>query len=914
LETKDTKALRKIFTIKILRALVPSWLKGFRDMKKTKQFVFNKNGSALIMTIVLTVMLAAVAVMFLAMARMDKASTSNIADNKMLDLTAMSIIEIINKELVYDTPGVAIKADVNELERPQYFEYKDYPDSNDPWLASIEPYLFDKKDTVKASTYKWHQISDITGYLAAHDFEVQDVNVKPVGLSSLYDVQDYPIFDMNEGGVFYKISGTTKTIAHNGISADADGDGIADSKWFELSDMRTTNGRVFAAVRIIDNGAMANVNTAYQFNPDDNDGNNINGVSQTRIDLENLLKSGDTITALHNARTDNQADWPGFLQNIVWDFNNFPENGYRPFDMTDELELRYRFCISGQNESRFETAVPNTSKITDKTYKAEYIYDSSTDCSLDDWENRLSEPNYILRRHLLTTYNCDRIIDPNGNKMLNINDANTTSLYNLFSKVYDSNTAAQIAVNISDYRDADSDVNVFTAPNTGKKFYGFEAPCVYISEIAYKHWQTGVVPPGEEYKSYAIELYKPYTQDDSADLSDWSLYVGATEVKIKNWSSGKYHVIRWKSASDSAPLQADSSVQVQDEDLDVDNPPFILPATLIRLERKAQNGDKIIVDMEAVPSNMIQLETHYKQRDNRKHQCIRRIWSAVINNDNTTLGSDNTFAPDDANIIPTYPANSPLTNIGEIGSIFRKSAYIYRDANGFHSIENFIGSVASLKLEENVRINLTDETLYPVFNFVTALKTPYANDSNETRVKGRININTAPARVIAQLPWVSQRIGGYDDLALAKAIVAYRDKLKEEGTSEPNYNYEGRPDANGFESTARLMKVRNLSPTYKNYSIDCYARDGNDLAGFPDLSPGTTGDEAKDDMEERDVIFARISDLVTVRSDVFTAYILVRIGTNGPQKRYIAILDRSEVKTPSDKVKIRAFQYVPDAR
>jgi len=51
-----------------------------------------------------------------------------------------------------------------------------------------------------------------------------------------------------------------------------------------------------------------------------------------------------------------------------------------------------------------------------------------------------------------------------------------------------------------------------------------------------------------------------------------------------------------------------------------------------------------------------------------------------------------------------------------------------------------------------------------------------------------------------------------------------------------------------------------------------------------------------------------------VRSDVFTAYILVRLGRTGPQKRVIAILDRSEVFTPDGKVKVRALYEVPDAR
>jgi hypothetical protein len=188
-----------------------------------------------------------------------------------------------------------------------------------------------------------------------------------------------------------------------------------------------------------------------------------------------------------------------------------------------------------------------------------------------------------------------------------------------------------------------------------------------------------------------------------------------------------------------------------------------------------------------------------------------------------------------------------------------------------------------------VKVDIADANLSPIFNHLTAVDT---RRTNETRVKGRININTAPFSVIAQLPWVSQRVGSSAaDVNLAKAIVAYRDSK----------------DVNGFKNIGQLMKVP---------GINHYATDTDDLKGFPDLTTDspTTGDGAKNDYEERDVIFARISNLATVRSDIFTAYILVRVGVDGPQKRYIAVLDRSEVKKPTDKVKIRAFQYVPDAR
>jgi hypothetical protein len=157
----------------------------------------------------------------------------------------------------------------------------------------------------------------------------------------------------------------------------------------------------------------------------------------------------------------------------------------------------------------------------------------------------------------------------------------------------------------------------------------------------------------------------------------------------------------------------------------------------------------------------------------------------------------------------------------------------------------------------------------------------HGEPANEMRIQGRINVNTAPWFVMAQLPWIQP--------AIAQAVVAYRDTI-----------------ARGFESIAGLIQV----PQMGYYAYDpMYV--AVDLDRFPDLTPS---DGAISDFEERDVIFSRISNLVTVRSDVFTAYILVRIGTDGPQKRFIAILDRSQVDSSDDKVKIIALHPVPDPR
>jgi hypothetical protein len=57
------------------------------------------------------------------------------------------------------------------------------------------------------------------------------------------------------------------------------------------------------------------------------------------------------------------------------------------------------------------------------------------------------------------------------------------------------------------------------------------------------------------------------------------------------------------------------------------------------------------------------------------------------------------------------------------------------------------------------------------------------------------------------------------------------------------------------------------------------------------------------DFEDRDWLFGRMANLLTVRSDTFTAYILIRIQSQAntsevSERRLIAIFDRSNVFLP----------------
>ena len=877
-------------------------------------------GSALILAVVLTSLLAIIGVMFVMIARVDKMATSAVSENKELNFAVETVVAKISQELVLDVPGM-----------PKGREYYDYPDANNAWLASIEP---------STDPNRWRQISDVTGYIemiipgVKVSWDTQDIEITNSATNLLKAiVEDHKKIELdNSGNLLDQL-------------ADADGDGVADSKWVKLDDITSNKGKpIYAAIRIVDNGAMINVNTAYKFDPNETDPNLIDGSSQTQINLFGLAQRGpsNTIGQLDNARYGSEPhNLDDYIRNVVWRYNE-PNGNYTPFDISDELELRNRFTLNRTDvDSRIENVWTSAFKGPD------YLYTPvSSSGNFSDWCKEvyydLSEPNATKDysyRHIGTNYNIDRIIDPDCNKMTNINKADAYSIYRAVKSALDPNfvdangVAAQIAVNLVDFRDGATDPNVTTLVVNGTTYYGFERPCVYISELAHRFkLNPAVIPPtyifpDDYFTSYAIELYKPYAGDN--DPCNWQLKIGGTTIPINNWkASEQYYVIR--KYDPCAPLDVNAGTTVQNATFT-----FTADTTVVDLQRPVPGGGYITVDSKKVPAAgggwwSLDDTARSIQRDVKQHKCIRRLWASAAEVSSPTLGIVNGYVnTTNSLLIQAHPENKPFTNIGEIGMLFRKSAY---------------SQVGPNDTEATARINLADPNFQQLFKYLTVFdpnSDTIDNDGDglidsldtntpEYKVAGRININTAPWYVLAQLPWVSQRKGGYNNTALAQAIVAYRDKLNLTSAGGPDYYHggafnsretetsiNGLREAPGFASIGELATVINNSGK-DNYSMNYYilgTKKGIDLPGFPDLTPGgSTGDGAINDFEERDVIFARISNLVTVRSDVFTAYILVRIGPDGPQKRVMAILDRSNVYSPTDKVRIIALHPVPDPR
>jgi len=845
------------------------------------------SGSAIILAVVLTSLLAIIGIMFLLSSRVDSIATSAISENKDLNLAVDTVIAQISEELAWDVP----RADVNGVPVGEYY---DYPDgNNNPWLACLEPYQ------VAAGHYRWRQISNIYGSASLSI----DANILP-------DYND--AFGLD-------------------TAADADGDGVSDSMWVQVQGKTSAKGKpIYAAVRIVDNGGMLNVNTGYKFDPCDP--NRIDGSSQTQINFMALsdldhwhMGPGEKQARLLSYRCNSESNDIGlYEQKVIWQYGP-PIGAYTPFDISDELVLRNRYILNNdQTTTRIENLWTNAFKGG--------LEDPRTDASKlqtdpDYWfartNNVSTDPCIYDYRHIATTYNLDCIINPAGQKMFNINSAfsaDVNAVYNAVRASLDPNisdsTAAQITANLIDYVDGpnypasdpryDPNNNITVRYDSSNiPHFGFEQPCIYISEIAQNFFQPDANDPNIE-SSYAIELHKPYAEDpmpqcpNGSDCS-WRLVIDSGRIDLPiNWSgSSHFHVLLNNAYGGAIKVDFNDINEVNAvPDLNVID---FNSNSLIELRRRVYDPcygaiyvtvDSVVVPVADLngtgwlkakvnnPSDPnLRYITHSFQRDITPNKPIRRLWDLALGQISLpTIGYANSFV-DTARpeVIQAHPANQPFTNVGEFGQLFYAPTYRYGGVGADFNV---------IVAEPDMRINLADTGYQQVFKYLTVMDPnelqygghPYG----ETRIKGRININTAPWYVLAQLPWVSYHTPNWD---LARSIVGYRDAY------------------GAFKSTGELMRVMD---TNSLRSMDYYAGTGN---VFPALTPA---DGTNDYFEKRDAIFTRISNLVTVRSDVFTAYILVRVGSDGPQKRVVAILDRSEV--PAKKVKVIAIQQVPDPR
>jgi len=834
----------------------------------------SRPGSALILTVVLTSLLAIVGVLFIMTARIDRMATSATTENQQLNLAVETLVAQIGEMLTADTPGVSADP-----------EYWDFPDVNDPWLAELEPYR-------SGSEYYWRQISRVADVNAA---DARNVRIRVIG--------DRDVVDVNM----------------TGANADASGDGVGDARWFAVPDIMSSKGKpIYAAVRIVDNSAMLNVNTGYWFDPTRPDSASVDGNSVQQINVIALAGNRNSTPAERQSHAaallaergiDPTGGLRGYEQWVIWQYGRSdPNNPYRTFDLSDELELRYRSLL---NHADIDARVENWGRFKANTISTPV---DSAGQALDRWfvrarDDGTLDPNYAYR-HVATTYNMDRIITPRPievgsvtlRKKVNVNSADESAIRDAIVAALSgggrlaevlSGDSAQLAANLRDYIDDDDVVTAIAGPgSSGAHYYGFEQPCIYISEIAYR----GVTDAaGVVHTSTAIELFKPYFEDRDPQPGQWRLTIadsgGSRHVPIVWSGTRRFHVVL--NEDPMAELFDDGAFSDPEEPADAPqrygyrasayanptaqaDPNGFAEGARISLERYVEQTDTwTTVDHVPVRTGWMAPNqgARSRQRDVSPGKCVRKLWSTAAT-DAPGLGhATGNYVDPDEGVIQAHPANRPLKNIGELGMLFATSA------SGITRDDTAAG----------VLLDLARSDYAELLNYLTVLDpAEHGRSADETRIMGRININTAPWFVIAQLPWMQYQPNGQPTSVRAQAIVGHREQY------------------GPFRSAAGLLQV----PEMRQLNGDDVDNLHEDDPPGPDVTP----DKVRDDLEERDLLFTRVSDLVTVRSDVFTAYILVRIGVNGPQKRMMAILDRSQTSEANPRVRIVSLYPVPDPR
>ena len=544
--------------------------------------------------------------------------------------------------------------------------------------------------------------------------------------------------------------------------------------------------------------------------------------------------------------------------------------------------------------------------------------------------------------------------------------------------------AYQMAVNLIDYVDEDDFVTVYPDPSTGgDEYYGFESKAerLYIATLAVSYTD------GEDH--YAIQLYN-HGPENIDDLSRWKIEVksiGASSAILYDLPANSIApeesiiLIDEDTPSgftetefdDVVDIFATGSFRFTNGDrvvlLGPHSNPVVegeRPVDLVEVLEMPETGPPTGREVTHTDEREVKI-LDFPPDDELLAMELEPTWGTaeldVDAFDEPVVISSSDTAVANIQVKSRNDPDNELTTLGEfynvlaIGPMKFNNIYSATTENWYRLLDDDAIEDVEEKVEQG-RLEIGNGDFAGAVRYLTVFNpfndfdvpvdpidfedpqwwqsNPIDNDGDgfpnvpqELAIAGRININTAPWFVIAQLPWIQeQAMAPEDQYKLAHAIAAYRDKtdLRDILNDAPAPNYAGGRENGmgatdpvreepGFANITELVNVTQDLAAFPEaaapdpfYDIRRLGRDGEALAGGPDYTP----DNADDDMEERDMLFHRVSNLATVRSDVFTAYILVRLGRGGPQKRVIGIFDRSQVYSPADMPKLVALHPVPD--
>lgn len=977
------------------------------------------------MVVVLTVLLAVIGVLFVMAARLDEMTTSSVVYDRDLDNAVDTVVELISQRLAEDVPGDGIQEPFDCAAPDLTYA--------DRWLAPVEPGLRDNAGTpadYSDDRIWWQHASDLTGQISAAIQNSSIIYTPAVVVDPHADANDL-------------------------VPADADGDGITDSYWVRLGVYDPVQNRfitssrgkpVFAAVRIIDNCAMLNLNTASNIedsrNWPDLEGRFLSSVSYRRFlrgsDATSYLPA-DPDSIMKARRWDALIDTPDIYHYDVLMHIDNPPPAYTLFDISDELEIRNRFMLTSPFEARFERKdVANfTFDAGGGIYSDLWIPCDPTNFA--QWAWRVDPNNFdnqsgayndgsiagnyewrYDRRHVCTFYSFDRnlntgiypardglnnpvgsifepgLFDPdplavptalgkpvwdpvNARYVYDLNnvetrvqilkllyasrawflmknpgwdvrraarkacqfvanmidyadDNNPTTPGPFFDLAYGAQTndnptyinrhiirelileatdylsGGQTLINIDDVHQRQFDFGI-GVDDPNETIYGYERQ-PFISKIVKYDDHMGTV-------HYAIELCNPYTDPGGAiDLTDWQLKIGTNTYIMFTGEDPFGNLPVVPAATSSKPEDLGRLVIVDDpwivSGLGVDHyewPALRIEAgDIIELQRpnpshwpdRSDPQDSQFITVDRTTDNQAgYVNAPYRYRVSKRDDTR---WRFANNTLHEEIDSD---LPDDAALgrpnnvnknghgwqLPVANNNNPIDTLHDFVMVLHVGNE--RDPNGT-MMKPVTEHIAAAANEGDIRTDVVpfkrmigpakQITLGPL-DYMCFLNRP------EGPLPGRININTAPMEVIRAAIRDRADLDTFvDNETLARNIV---DRRYSKGRFR------------------RYRRITDLIDPVWDTGFTRFATDPNDNVGDPEMV---------DDFEERDWILSQVANLLTVRSDTFTAYILVRIGHDGPQRRMIAIFDRSNVTRdpttlrPTAKPRLIALHPVPDPR
>ena len=506
----------------------------------------------------------------------------------------------------------------------------------------------------------------------------------------------------------------------------------------------------------------------------------------------------------------------------------------------------------------------------------------------------IGEITFNQLKNYITIYSYDKNIDRDGNLRVNINHASPDKIARVLEKAgLDENEAAQIAVNIVDFRDKDND------PTSYKGKLGIERT-PYINEVM-PFFTTSVLMAVTELIKGGVKYAKDRAKEEIRKRvgEKAGKYIMPTLEKAIDEVTSRYEgelidqvnktIEKYKSANERKKAsfwqlwsqkvayasEGSFKMDIEIEWIELYNPyPSICPLVGWKIKTSLRKrslfgvvpgrGYWLVINVVIkMPEKTIGKELLDNFGDtvelfNLKGVKVDEVtyenygfpWRAFEKND-----------PRVREFVGTIPGGSPwfrnwyyMPRVGEVKPEQAETSFYVKN-KPFASIGE-IGYIHTGKQWKTV--NLGNGGEWRVLDRIT-VSWPV-----EKPVRGRININTASKKVLESLPYI--------DSKLAEQIIDYCD-----GKDGP------------FDEIGEIAEVR-----------------GMQKLGFNGLDDDEDGYVDEDD--EREAILRKISNLITVRSNCFTAVSAGRVIRGGKvvaERKIKAVIDRG-----SSPIKIKYYREI----